>query len=105
MTSLLVAAAQQDVRAKLEDMSPLITLEQSNKNCSFADFFIALTNEVRDAGARTQKFLGKLGRIEDMALGKQLDLLKSDYCENATQIAEIENRLKIKKDIKLREKI
>jgi hypothetical protein len=105
LTNLNVAAMQQDVRTKLDDMSPLTIFEQANKNCNDADFFIALTNEVRNAGARTQKFLGKLGRIEDTALGKQLELLKTDYCENAKLIAEIENRLKIKKDILLREKV
>jgi hypothetical protein len=104
-TSLSVAAMQQDVLAKLEDMTPLDTLEQSVKNCSESNFFIALTNEVRQAGSRTQKFLGKLDRIEDLTLGKQLEMLKTEYNTNATQIAEIENRLKIKRDIKLREKI
>jgi hypothetical protein len=86
-------------------MSPITTLEQANKNCSVSEFFVALTDEVRNAGSRTQKFLGKVGRIEDIALGKQLEILKADYSKNAIHIAEIENRLKIKKDIILREKV
>jgi hypothetical protein len=53
LANLNVAAMEQDVRTKLEDMSPLTIFEQANKNCNDADFFIALTNEVRNAGART----------------------------------------------------
>jgi exonuclease III len=103
--NLNVAAVQQDICTKLDDMSPLTVLEQANKNCTDVEFFVALTNEVRNAGARTQKFLGKLSRIEDIGLGKQLEFLRKDYCENAKHIAEIENRLKIKKDTLLREKV
>jgi exonuclease III len=94
ISNLNVAAMQQDVRTKLDDMSPLTIFEQANKNCNVAEFFVALTDEVRNTGARTQKFLGKLGRIEDNAIDKQLELLKTDYFKNAKQISEIENRLK-----------
>jgi exonuclease III len=104
-SDLNIAAMKQDVRVKLNDLSPIATLEQENKNCNASEFFVALTDEVRVASSRTQKFLGKLGRIEDIALGKQLEILKVDYPNNALLIAEIENRLKIKSDNLLREKI
>jgi exonuclease III len=42
-----VAASQQDIRNKLDDMSSLTDLELANKNCTDVEFFVALTNEVR----------------------------------------------------------
>jgi hypothetical protein len=105
LLELMVAAHERDLQSKLDDMTPISELEQLVKNCSDTEFFVALTEEVRTAGAKTQKFLGKLGKTEENALRGKLDTLTANYCQNANEIAVIENRLKIKKDLLLRDKL
>ncbi len=91
------AGIEGDLRAKLDAMTPISELEQLSKKCNDTEFFAALTEEIRLAGAKTQKFLGKLGRIEENALRGRLELLKTNYSQNANAISYIENKLKIKK--------
>jgi hypothetical protein len=105
LTGLLVAGHERDLQAKLDDMTPISELEQLVKKCSDTEFFVALTEEIRTAGAKTQKFLGKLGKTEENAIRGKLDALKTNYLHNANEIATLENKLKIKKDLLLRDKL
>jgi hypothetical protein len=105
MGDLVQAGLERDLQAKLDDMTPISELEQLVKKCSDTEFFVALSEELRSAGAKTQKFLGKLGRIEENALQKKLESLKTNYSQNASVISGIENKLKIKKDLLLRDKL
>jgi hypothetical protein len=54
-------------------MIPLSELEQAKKKCNDNIFFVALTSEVRFAGAKTQKLLGRLTTIFKNTISKKLD--------------------------------
>jgi exonuclease III len=105
MNVLLIAAKQQDIQSKLDDMMPLQQLELVRKRCNDVEFFVALTSEIRSAGAKTQKFLSRLSTIYDNSVSKRLDVLKMHYEFNSLAIAELENTLKIKNDNRLKEKL
>jgi hypothetical protein len=66
---------------------------------------VALTSEVRSAGAKTQKFLNRLTTIYENCVARRLEVLKIHYEQNSVVIAELENSLKIKNDYRLREKL
>ncbi len=102
---LNIAALEQQIAILFEEMIPIIDLEQAEKVCTPTEFFIALTAEVRSAGAKTQRFLGKLERIEENSINKKLGLLKEQYELNAKKISKLENHMKIKKDNLLKEKL
>ncbi len=73
--AMLIDAKQQDIQLRLDDMMPLQDLEQVRKRCNEVEFFVALTSEVRSAGAKTQKFLNRLTTIFDNCVAKRLDVL------------------------------
>jgi exonuclease III len=100
-----IAAKEQDIKLRIEDMIPLDVLEQAPKNCNENTFFVALTTEIRLAGAKTQKFLGRLTTISENTISKKLELLKVNFDLNYKQISELENKLKLDRDIRLREKL
>jgi hypothetical protein len=105
MYAMFIAAKQQDIQLRLDDMIPLHDLEQVRKRCNDVDFFVALTSEVRSAGAKTQKFLNRLTTIYENCVAKRLEVLKMHYEQNSLAIAELENILKIKNDNRLKEKL
>jgi hypothetical protein len=105
LQELNIAALGQQIAILFEEMIPILELEQAEKMCTPTEFFVALTAEVRSAGSKTQRFLGKLERIEENSINKKLSLLKEQYEVNSKKISELENRLKIKKDNLLREKL
>jgi hypothetical protein len=96
---------KQRLKMLLEDMTPLSILEQVTKRCTHSVFFVALTDEIRNARAKTQKYLSRLSKCYERALAKKLISLKEDYVGNRVMIADIENMLKIRLDNTLREKI
>jgi hypothetical protein len=100
-----IQAYKQRIKLLFEDMTPLETLERVAKGCSHSVFFTALTDEVRNAGSKTQKYLSRLNKCYEQALSKKLLVLKDDYVSNRDAIADIENTLKIRLDNNLREKI
>jgi hypothetical protein len=105
INELQIAAKQQEIQLRLDDMIPLHDLEIVKKRCSDVDFFVSLTTEVRSAGAKTQKFLKRLTTIFDNSVVKKLESLKLQYELNFAVIAELENSLKIRNDNRLREKL
>jgi exonuclease III len=53
---LIIAGQEQQIKLQFDDMLPIITLERLAKSCNPAEFFVALTAEIRKSGSRTQKF-------------------------------------------------
>jgi hypothetical protein len=102
---LIIAGQEQQIKLQFDDMLPIITLERLAKSCNPAEFFVALTAEIRKSGSRTQKFLGKLKNIEENVMLKRLSLLKENYETNYHAIFELENTLKIRKDNALRDRL
>jgi hypothetical protein len=77
-----IIMCKQRLKMLFDDMTPLSTLEQVQKRCPHSVFFVALTDEIRNAGARTQKYLSRLGKCYERALTKKLISLKEDYAGN-----------------------
>jgi exonuclease III len=98
------AASDQRVKMLLDEMAPISILESLEKRCSHRDFFIALVNEIRAQGSKTQRILSRNKKIKIENLAEKLKALKLDYINNSNEIFELENKLRIIIDCDLRER-